>query len=207
MKSAMLLISNPNIVFRALPLIQTEAINTIYIQYFPLNSWRSYFNVRLKADNILKTANWPSYSSKVIQCYSKLLGYSHLDVKVLLSGIKSNVLCNILTNTPIEAVYYDKIFGTEEVHNYVSTWLHNKSSNCQIIALQDQHNMCPEKSDQSSDDKIGLFENVVLGGTFDRLHCGHKILLSEAILHCQKKITVGVTNIEMLKGKASVCHV
>ena len=45
-----------------------------------------------------------------------------------------------------------------------------------------------------------LYQNVVLGGTFDRLHNGHKILLTEALLSCSKKITVGVTNEAMTKG-------
>ena len=42
---------------------------------------------------------------------------------------------------------------------------------------------------------------VCLGGTFDRLHEGHKILLSEAALRCDKVITVGVTDENMLKSK------
>ncbi|KOC60160.1 Bifunctional coenzyme A synthase [Habropoda laboriosa] len=45
------------------------------------------------------------------------------------------------------------------------------------------------------------YKNVVLGGTFDRIHNGHKIFLSEAIIRCTEKLTVGVTDTNMLSGK------
>lgn len=46
-------------------------------------------------------------------------------------------------------------------------------------------------------------ESVVLGGTFDRLHVGHKVLLSESILLAKRKIVIGnyLTNTE---GRVSV---
>ena len=46
-----------------------------------------------------------------------------------------------------------------------------------------------------------LYEHVVLGGTFDRLHPGHKILLSSALLRCSSRLTVGVTGPALLTGK------
>ncbi|XP_063705461.1 uncharacterized protein LOC134834652 [Culicoides brevitarsis] len=45
-------------------------------------------------------------------------------------------------------------------------------------------------------------DTVVLGGTFDRLHAGHKILLTEAVLRAQRRVVVGVTDETMIrKGK------
>lgn len=52
--------------------------------------------------------------------------------------------------------------------------------------------------DSLIDDSETKYNNVVLGGTFDRLHVGHKILLTEAALRAQKRLVVGVTDINMI---------
>ncbi|KAA3671541.1 phosphopantetheine adenylyltransferase / dephospho-CoA kinase, partial [Paragonimus westermani] len=45
------------------------------------------------------------------------------------------------------------------------------------------------------------YTDVCLGGTFDRLHNGHKILLSVGALLARKRLLVGVTTDSMLKNK------
>lgn len=45
------------------------------------------------------------------------------------------------------------------------------------------------------------YEYVALGGTFDRLHNGHKILLSQAALRSTNHVTVGVTDVNMIQCK------
>lgn len=45
------------------------------------------------------------------------------------------------------------------------------------------------------------YRNVALGGTFDHLHAGHKILLSMACLTATERIIVGVTDDSMLTKK------
>ncbi len=46
-----------------------------------------------------------------------------------------------------------------------------------------------------------VFKEVCLGGTFDRLHNGHKILLSEAAMMCTRRLVVGVTDSNMTSSE------
>ncbi|EFA81519.1 putative pantetheine-phosphate adenylyltransferase [Heterostelium album PN500] len=45
------------------------------------------------------------------------------------------------------------------------------------------------------------FKGAVLGGTFDRIHPGHKVLLSMAALLCSEYMEIGVTDNTILKSK------
>ncbi|XP_065839572.1 bifunctional coenzyme A synthase-like isoform X2 [Oscarella lobularis] len=67
-------------------------------------------------------------------------------------------------------------------------------------------NLPSEKQEEEEVDgeKSRLYEHVVLGGTFDRLHNGHKLLLSTAALHCTKRLVVGITDGVQLQGKTLV---
>ncbi|GAM20030.1 hypothetical protein SAMD00019534_032050 [Acytostelium subglobosum LB1] len=46
-----------------------------------------------------------------------------------------------------------------------------------------------------------LFKGVVLGGTFDHMHPGHKILLTMSALLCSEYMEIGVTDNSILKSK------
>ncbi|XP_013778633.1 bifunctional coenzyme A synthase-like [Limulus polyphemus] len=46
-----------------------------------------------------------------------------------------------------------------------------------------------------------VYKKVVIGGTFDRLHNGHKVLLSQAALVCSDELIVGITDGEMIQKK------
>ncbi|XP_003740269.1 bifunctional coenzyme A synthase [Galendromus occidentalis] len=45
------------------------------------------------------------------------------------------------------------------------------------------------------------FDSVCVGGTFDRLHLGHKLLLSAAVARATERLVIGVTDGDMIKSK------
>lgn len=69
------------------------------------------------------------------------------------------------------------------------------ASNEANVVLKAMH-----KTDANQQDAV---DNVVLGGTFDRLHMGHKLLLTEAVIRARKRLVVGVTDVNMVKCKLS----
>ena len=46
-----------------------------------------------------------------------------------------------------------------------------------------------------------LYSGVVIGGTFDRIHDGHKLLIQTALLLAEDQFTVGVANGLLLEKK------
>ena len=49
--------------------------------------------------------------------------------------------------------------------------------------------------------EVAMYESVALGGTFDHLHSGHKLMLSLAALISSNRVLCGVTAEEMLGSK------
>ncbi len=47
--------------------------------------------------------------------------------------------------------------------------------------------------------------HVAVGGTFDRLHAGHRILLAAAALAATEAVYIGVTGAELLRNKVREC--
>lgn len=128
----------------------------------------------------------------------------NLDVRVLISHLKNspqtpqNAQNNCLnTSRSIDLVIFDKLHEKSSIDKFLDTFVGNKQPNCSVLTLDNEAKNGPENTEAMSDN---MYKHVVLGGTFDRLHTGHKILLSEAILHASEKITVGVTDVNMLNS-------
>ena len=192
-KTGMLVVTNPNKFIGLIPRIQREIKKTLYIQFFPER------RLRLPERKYFKHVLPPSYCSAVINFYSNTVSIKHLDVRVLLGALRDPALTKITTKNPVEVVYFDQLLNKEEMQCFLQDCVPNKTSNCEVVALSDNKE-CDGPSLPKSNTEEVVYNHVVLGGTFDRLHTGHKILLTEAILRCNRKVTVGVTDSKMLKS-------
>ncbi|XP_070584978.1 bifunctional coenzyme A synthase-like [Erythrolamprus reginae] len=67
--------------------------------------------------------------------------------------------------------------------------------------LQDDNEELPHDKTEKSNKPFQSYSDVVVGGTFDRLHNGHKILLSVSCLLAENRLLIGVCDKELLENK------
>lgn len=205
--TGLLVLTSPVRAKKLLPVIKKHVLKTLYIQYFPER------NIFISGTNLLSTQKWRGhcYAQTVANIYEFASSISsRLDVRVLLSNLKNSNISIIHTKRPVELVIFDQAHNKKEADAFIQDYLSNTSMGCNFITIDEN---CQEKSSSAMENDCDdneqngksceekFYKNCILGGTFDRLHNGHKILLSEAILYCSEKLTVGVTDENMLKSK------
>lgn len=197
--TGLLILTNPTKVSKILPVIKEHVLKTLYIQYFPERNL-------LLSGNYKPRWQGPKYAQTISRIYSIASTYSpSLDVRVLLSGIKSPSTPIINTKKPVEIVIFDQTYSKNDALSFIQDYLANTCMGCSFITCDDNTKNDEDNDTESKEDC--LYNYVVLGGTFDRLHNGHKILLSQAVIRCNKKLTVGVTDADMLLCKQFIIDV
>lgn len=121
--------------------------------------------------------------------------FEDLDVRVLLSGLKYKNVEYIKTRQPIDLVVFDKCYPEDDITNFIKTRIPSITDSYSIL-LGDSGEFEEPTVDATRD--YNVYKHSVLGGTFDRLHTAHKLLLTEAALRATEKVTVGVTVENML---------
>ncbi|KAF5290520.1 hypothetical protein FQA39_LY03624 [Lamprigera yunnana] len=190
-KTALLIVSNPNNIGKILVNIQEKVKKTLYIQLLSAVTGPLAFH-----SNLFTSA--PKYSKLIWGIYSQAAEYCEgLDIQVLLSAFKNANLAKIRTRNTVELIIFDKLYDDAEVVGFLKGRVENVTSNCRVITFNEA--MSTIALPCATDERV--YKHAVLGGTFDRLHIAHKILLSEAALRSSCKLTVGVTDKNMLYGK------
>lgn len=127
-----------------------------------------------------------------------------LDVRILLSNVTASSSQFSYKPSHHLGQGYDVLLLPEDIHcestlqKYVREHFPTDGPvPCHVIAAE---NVTIDDSPTDPDKvhpKFGnfkAFDHVVIGGTFDRLHTGHKLLLTESCLRSMKSLTIGVTD-------------
>ncbi|XP_073843877.1 bifunctional Phosphopantetheine adenylyltransferase - Dephospho-CoA kinase [Musca autumnalis] len=147
--------------------------------------------------NVSPTRCPPSYGRLISQLYVDSNDHFHKkDLNILVGTLKSRGTFDKLKLKPIDYIFSD---GQHEICEQLRQQLKIQQpiiylSNEKINDLEEFQQLKPE-------DKIRTYENVVLGGTFDRIHLGHKIFLSQAVIRACSRLIVGVTTSQLTKSK------
>ena len=162
-------------------------------------------------------------ASLITQVYS-YSGNAHqsLDVRVLLSNMTDAVSHlpthpQHLSSSP-QLVLTDSQLSSDQILHHLSRWIvippeprvqklapssptPAADSKTVTETVSTAATNAAEAKGTPGEETVKIYKHIVLGGTFDRLHAGHKILLSESALRAAEKITVGVTDGPMLESK------
>ncbi|PRD32941.1 UNVERIFIED_CONTAM: Coasy [Trichonephila clavipes] len=119
----------------------------------------------------------------------------NVDIRVLLG---SNEQSKFITSKKFN---FDAIITNYDGNKDISSYVEQNFGYCcnNIIKLDDKS--APREELESNFYEFKTYKTVCLGGTFDRLHNGHKVLLSEAVLKASEVLIVGVSEGDTLKKK------
>lgn len=156
--------------------------------------------------------------SLISKLYSDADLHSHLDVRVLLTNIKNQshsqqTLSSVQNlSHPPEVVLTDFQTSDGGQYNPAKQQLERYATNCYScnphlvsVLLYPEYGIEDDIINLKDTDGEGTplqsHSDVVVGGTFDRLHNAHKILLSVCCLLSEKRLLIGVADKELLDSE------
>jgi pantetheine-phosphate adenylyltransferase len=171
---------------------------------------------------VIGDATCSDYSRFLARVFSHLVGSSRLDVFIIDPITTSEELNTILTkyyfflrNLAVSNGF-DYRFDINIIFNQLWHVNYNWSVifkpsgltlpevDIKVVEVDvaiDKHVVPDSSPTVGSSHSIQMFKTVALGGTFDHLHDGHKILLSTAVFLCKQLLIVGITGSKLLVNK------
>lgn len=206
-RTGLLVVTNLTKIVNSLSAVKKYVSNTLYIQLYTGGATANS-NEQCKFLSALKPAS--RYCAYAADIYSaSLRTCDQLDVIVIVGNLKDNSIWQVtpVTGKPVDVLLFDKSISNDETTQLMN---HYQTKNViDFSAESDDHNNPLNEIELSATESNDLNDgiegdSVVLGGTFDRLHVGHKMLLTEAVLRAKKRVVVGVTDVNMLQCKANI---
>ena len=194
----------------------------LYIYINPLASNKSKF---YQSPQLLHLNEEPKlindkYNLKLLlnKCYQSSFNLNpNVNVTCLLNNVHSSMLNKNKFNLDYDLILTDLSINSSDSPIYLkliqfcnSNLPNKKNSNMPFYSIDcnkgnGEFNLSPLGESVHSDNDLIYanheYENSIIGGTFDRLHIGHKIMLSEAVLLTRNRLLVGVTAESMLSKK------
>ncbi|XP_031638702.1 bifunctional coenzyme A synthase [Contarinia nasturtii] len=198
-RTGLLVVTNLSKIRHSLTAVKKYVSSTLYIQLYT-----GVVVERKKFVNTLKPVT--RYCKHATDIYSlSLRTCDHLDVILIIGNLKDSVLWQTTSTLHVKPV--DVLLFDDGISNNETTKLMDRYKATNIIEIsnalgENVINTEPASvtSNESHSETIEG-DTVVLGGTFDRLHVGHKMLLTEAALRARKRVIVGVTDVNMIQSK------
>lgn len=145
-----------------------------------------YVKIKINAENSSQVIG-----RQIVNIYTK--AQTNIDIRLMVKPYEKSK--DIITRQPIDLIMYDSESAKEVEVLRKSVKSLDRGYRLQNIDTSDS------PIENNVNEEVKAYEYVALGGTFDRLHNGHKILLSQAVLRSTRHVTVGVTDVNMIQSK------
>lgn len=200
-RTGLLVVTNLSRIVNSLTAVKKYVSKTLYIQLYT-GADKKFLNVSRPTAKYCKHA-LDIYSASLTTC-------NDLDVIFIVGNLRDNPQSQKgpYSIKPVDVLLFDNGISNDETTRFMSQFntknvIEFSKADCNDAIDIDEDNLANAKEGACESMIVG--DTVVLGGTFDRLHCGHKILLTEAVLRAKKRVIVGVTDVNMIQSKNSKC--
>ncbi|XP_035910696.1 bifunctional coenzyme A synthase [Anopheles stephensi] len=166
------------------------ALNTLYLQFHPQ-----------VAANVSCPLALGRFVASVYQSSVTWLG-SEVDLRIVTGSLRPNgasfdSFVNRKRPSTVDCLFYDYALSSSSGGEKCLT---ERYPGVKVVEL-DTVGVEQPSLPAGLDSTLKSYRNVVLGGTFDRIHAGHKVLLTQAVLLATERVVVGVTDGAMIKSK------
>lgn len=194
-RTGLLVITNVSKIINSLSAVKKYVSNTLYIQLYtgPNGESKNFVNTLKPASRNCK------YAADIYSASLKLC--NQLDVIVIVGNLKENSKWHAtpIAIKPVDVLLFDNGISNDETTKFMNRY---NTKNVIEFSKNDFDGANDEVSLKPIDTEVTEGDTVVLGGTFDRLHVGHKLLLTEAVLRAKKCVIVGVTDTNMIQSNS-----
>lgn len=217
-RTGLLVVTNLGKIVNSLTNVKKYVSNTLYIQLYTgangsagggsmvaatINSAKD----QCKFISTLKpAARYCTYAADIYSASLKTC--DQLDVIVLVGNLKDNAQWHSTSVpfNPIDILLFDNGISNDETTKFMNRY---QTKNVMKFSTESDENddstVAIESMQNATPSDVVEGDSVVLGGTFDRLHVGHKLMLTEAVLRAKRRVVVGVTDTNMIKSKHCSC--
>lgn len=225
-RTGLLVVTNLPKIVKSLTNVKKYVSNTLYIQLYTAtngnsnsgsgavaatattSSTNSHNKEQCKfISTLLKPAS--RYCTYAADIYSaSLKTCDQLDVIVIVGNLKDNAQWHSTSVpfNPIDILLFDNGISNDETTKFMNRY---QTKNVMKFSTESDENddstVAIESMQNATPSDVVEGDSVVLGGTFDRLHVGHKLMLTEAVLRAKRRVVVGVTDTNMIKSKHCSC--
>lgn len=187
-RNGLLIVTNLSKIAKSLTAVNKYVSNTLYVQLytgenrFPVTASATFFR-----KHVAKI-----YTASLEQC-------QQLNVVVLVENLKvGRPLIAKPLSRPVEVLMFDRRLSQNLIDELTS--VHNAKDVVEILADDDDGEARDTKGVADGEAVVEQADDVALGGTFDKIHLGHKMLITEGVLLARKRLIVGVTAANMVKS-------